>query len=171
MLRPYSLINMRLGPPDIHRLRAAQGWLELGNHLEAYQEMQHIQPACSTHPLVLLVRWVIYAKANKWEMAVATAEALMEVFPEDSYGWVLRSFALHEMKRTEDAWDRLLPGADRFPKEPMIPYHLACYASRLGRLDEARKWLRRAFEVGDGKDISLRALEDPDLEALWSEIA
>jgi hypothetical protein len=40
--------------PDIHHLRAAQGWLELGNHLEANEELEKIAPALRAHPSVLL---------------------------------------------------------------------------------------------------------------------
>ena len=29
-----------IGPPDIHFLRAAEGWLELGDHLEANEELK-----------------------------------------------------------------------------------------------------------------------------------
>jgi hypothetical protein len=33
-----------LSPPDTHHLRAAEGWLELGNHLEANAELENIMP-------------------------------------------------------------------------------------------------------------------------------
>jgi len=67
-------------------------------------------------------------------------------------------------------WDALLPAADRFPNQPMIAFNLACYACQLGRLEEAREWLRKAMDVGDEKDIKLRAFDDPDLEPLWANI-
>lgn len=56
--------------PDSHHLRAAQGWLELGNHLEADKELDEITPQLRTHPDVLEVRWHIYAHAEKWEASV-----------------------------------------------------------------------------------------------------
>lgn len=34
-----------LTPLDSHHLEAAQGWLELGNHLEANEELEKISPA------------------------------------------------------------------------------------------------------------------------------
>jgi hypothetical protein len=37
-------------------------------------------------------------------------------------------------------------------------------------LAEARAWLRKAIDVGDAKEIKLRALDDPDLEPLWANI-
>jgi predicted Zn-dependent protease len=159
-----------LEPPDIHYLRAAQGWLELGDHLEAARELDRISSSQSEHPLILMIRWMIFARAKRWEGAVPVADALVNRVPQDAYGWILRSFALHQMRQTQEAWNQLLPGAEKFPKEPNIPYNLACYATQLGRLEEARKWLRRAFEIGDGKKITLKAMQDPNLEPLWRGI-
>ena len=68
------------------------------------------------------------------------------------------------------AWDALLPAADRFPSQLMIAFNLACYACQLGRLEEAREWLRKAMELGDEKEIKTRALDDPDLEPLSARI-
>jgi hypothetical protein len=59
-----------LKPPDSHHLKAAEGWLELGNYLEANEELERIQPRVRAHPLVLEVRWTICAKAKKWEACV-----------------------------------------------------------------------------------------------------
>ncbi len=38
------------------------------------------------------------------------------------------------------------------------------------RVKEARTWLGKAIEPG-GKEIKLRARDDPDLEPLWREIS
>jgi hypothetical protein len=45
-----------LKPPDSHYLAAAQGWLELGNHFEANEELERITPAMRVHPDVLEIR-------------------------------------------------------------------------------------------------------------------
>ena len=90
-----------LQPPDTLHLRAAQGWLELGNYLEADAELEEITPQLRTHPMVLAVRWEIYAAAKKWEAALDIAAALIQLDPEDPLGWIHRSYALHELKRTK----------------------------------------------------------------------
>jgi hypothetical protein len=41
---------------DLHYLRAAQGWTELGNALEAARELERITPEQWAHPEVLKVR-------------------------------------------------------------------------------------------------------------------
>jgi hypothetical protein len=59
---------------------------------------------------------------------------------------------------------------DKFPKDATMRYNLACYKCQLGRLDQARAWLEKAFAIGDARKMKLAALDDPDLEPLWKEI-
>jgi hypothetical protein len=69
------------------------------------------------------------------------------------------------------AWAALRPAFDKFPKEELIAYNLACYASQFGRLEEAWEWLHRAMEAaGDVGRIKKRGLADPDLEPLWPRL-
>jgi tetratricopeptide (TPR) repeat protein len=159
-----------LEPPDTHHLLAAQGWLELGNHLEANEELEKITASLRAHPAVLAVRWEIYVTAKKWEAAVDIAAAIIQLDPEDPVGWVHRSYALHELKRTAEARDNLLRVVDKFPISATMRYNLACYECQLGRLEQSKNWLEKAFEVGDATQIKLMALEDPDLEPLWKNI-
>ncbi|MEI6396380.1 MAG: hypothetical protein WCT12_35400 [Verrucomicrobiota bacterium] len=69
-----------------------------------------------------------------------------------------------------DTWNVLLPVVDRFPKEHIIRYNLACYACQLGNLKQVRDWLKKAIKLANTKDVKLMALNDPDLEPLWKEI-
>jgi len=154
---------------DVRHLEAAEGWLELGDHLEANEELERITANLRSHPNVLELRWKIYAKAGQWAGNVDIGKALTQLAPQRAGSWIKYAFALHEMKRTEDAWNALLPVATNFPREPTIPYNLACYAAQLGRLVEARDWLAQAFRLGNAKKLKLQALEDPDLAPLWED--
>ena len=49
-------------------------------------------------------------------------------------------------------------------------YNLACYECQLGNLDRAKRWLEKAFELGDARNMKLAALDDPDSEPLWKVI-
>jgi len=153
-----------LEPPDSLHLLAAHGWLELGSHIEASAELEKITPELRAHPVVLEVRWEICAKAKEWGEALEIASALVELEPDHPLGWVHRSFCLHELERTAEARDNLLRVADQFPEDAIMLYNLACYECRLGRLDQARRWLEKSFEIGDPKTLKLMALDDPDLE-------
>ena len=47
---------MHLSAEDQRHLKAAEGWLVLGNHVEAHKELDGIEPAHRVHPDVLQLR-------------------------------------------------------------------------------------------------------------------
>jgi tetratricopeptide (TPR) repeat protein len=155
---------------DRRYLEAAEGWLGLGNQVEAFEELERITPQMRVHPDVLELRWQIYAKEKKWEACVHIARAITKLAPSLSHGWIHWAFSLHELKRTKEAKEVLLPVVDKFPKESLIRYNLACYECQLGNLKESRAWLEKTFELADENEVKLMALNDPDLEPLWREI-
>jgi predicted Zn-dependent protease len=153
-----------------HCVNAAMGWIELGNPKEAIAELSRIPLACREHPAVLEVQWRIHADLQQWESAFAIGKRLVELAPDKPGSWINQSFALHELKRTQEAWKVLLPAAGKFPEISTIPYNLACYACQLGDHVEARRWLARAVEMRNREEIKQLALADKDLEPLWLEI-
>jgi len=165
---------MSLDWPDKHHLDATVGWLMLGNAREARAEFERISPTVLQKPEVLDVEWRLLTDEKRWDEAVAVADAQVLSAPEHAEGWIHRSFALHELRRTESARDLLLPAAKLFPKETTIPYNLACYDCQLGNLVAARDWLRRALsrqKSAEGRREQLAmALADPDLLPLAEEI-
>ena len=92
-----------LEPHDQHHLQAAQGWFELGNCIEASKELDEISPTMRGHPAVLEVRYHIYAAAKKWEYAADIAKAISELDPDSPFGWIQEAYALHELKKTQEA--------------------------------------------------------------------
>ena len=159
-----------LEPPDSIHLSAAEGWLGLGNQIEAFEELEQISPQLRVHPDVLELRWQIYAKEKKWEACVDIARAIAKLAPSHPHGWIHLAYGLHELKRTKEARHVLIPVVDKFPEEYLMRYNLACYACQLGNLKAAWRWLERAFDIGDSKRLKLMALDDPDLEPLWNNI-
>ncbi len=159
-------------PPNTHYLLHAVGWIELGNLAEARAELTHIPPALQLHPDVLEVRWILCAEANQWDEGLQIARALLHSAPERSSGWLHQAYALRRATNggLRQAWDALLPAFERFPRVELIPYNLSCYACQMNDLEAARVWLQRAFELGNRERVKQRALQDSDLEALWSEI-
>ena len=151
-------------------LNAAEGWAGLGDWKSAKEELAQIPDTLQEHPEVLLARCRILHAAQDWEPLVTVTEALLSRYPELDFVWIDRSYALHELKRTQAAFDALLPAAERFPGHPLIRYNLACYCSQLGRLDAALDWLRTAIQLADKKEIKAMALEDPDLQPLQALI-
>ena len=143
----------------------------MGNHTEANEELEKIQPLLRAHPDVLQLRWGIYVHAQKWEACLEIATALTKLTPERRFGWVHLAFSLHNLNRTGQARRVLLSALDKFEPNSTIPYYLARYCCRLGRLNEAKKWLETAFRHAIDKEeedrLKLRALEEPDLQPIW----
>ena len=162
----------RIEPPESHYVNAAQGWLELGLPGEANAELDLLPDRLQVHPDVLEVRWAIVATQQRWDAALEVATELVQTAPSRPTGWLHRAYALRRAPQggLKQAWNALLPAADRFPKEALIPYNLSCYACQMRQLDAARVWLKRAFSAGRKEHIKKMALEDPDLEPLWPEI-
>jgi Flp pilus assembly protein TadD len=167
------MASMRpLEPPDTHTLSAAVGWLELGNPAEAKAELARISAAAQGHPDVLEVGWLIRAEEQDWNAALAVARRIVEVDPDRPSGWLHRAYALRRADGggLPAAWEALRPAHDKFPREPVIAFNLACYACQMGQLAEARAWLQRAVKAGGKNRILAMALRDADLAPLQAEI-
>jgi len=158
---------MKLLPhPDQLHLQAAVGWLELGNHAEANEELEKIQASLRAHPLVLRVRWKVYAKAKRWDGAQEISRTLAEMLPDDASVWLLHATTFYYAGDYQAAYDIAKAKVETFPEDWKLHYDLACYCSRLGKLEDAKTNLHRAMELGDRQKVQLAALDDPDLEAL-----
>jgi len=157
--------------PDNHHLDAAEGWLELGDTAFAAQEIQRIAPELRLHPEVLNVRWQILAKDKDWDNCLVIAGAITRLVPASPVGWIHFSYTLHELGRTQEAWDNLSGVAEQFPDDCTIAYNRACYACHLGELKIARALLSQAMKLGDAGQVKETALSDGDLKPLWKVIA
>jgi predicted Zn-dependent protease len=85
-------------------------------------------------------------------------------------GWISLAYSLNELNRTPEAWRALLEAVERFPKNGAIQFNLACYACKLGKMDEARHWLARSIEAAGREKIQARVRHRPDLQVLWNEL-
>jgi predicted Zn-dependent protease len=163
-----------LEPPDSQHLEAAQGWLDLGNHVEANEELEQISVANRTHPNVLQVRWRVYAKAEKWDTCLEIATALTRLTPERRFGWLHLAMSLRKLNRTAEAKNVLLSVLDKFDRNSTFPYYLACYCAQMGQTTEAKGWFTLALANGTTDDererIKHRAQDDPELAPIRSSL-
>ncbi len=168
----FSIRVQGLEPSDIRHLDAAVGWLGLGCTEDARAELDLISAARQQHPAVLDARWTLCAQEKRWAEALEIARAELAASPDDCPGWLHRAYALRRVPDggLPQAWDALLPAAEKFPREPVIAFNLACYACQLQQLDLARQWLQRAMKIGGRDAIRKMALADDDLQPLWTEI-
>jgi predicted Zn-dependent protease len=160
-----------LEPLDNHHLNSAEGWLALGDLTEAHDALKKMSLQCRFHPRVLLLRWEICAQQQMWEGARVIAQGMVTLVPDDPSGWINRSVALHALKRTPEAWESLLPAAEKFTENALVAYNLACYAAQLGWFETANEWLDKAMTLDSEKRLKFIAVKDPDLEPLWKHFA
>lgn len=160
---------MALPHPDAQHLRAAEGWLELGNPGEANQELDHIAVEWRAHPDVLTLRWQIQMRGKKWDACWVIARALTEDSPRDPRGWIALAQTLYYQKRYTEAYDLAISKITSFPEHWPLYYDAACYACLTGRLAQAKQFLQLAMTFGDAADVQRRAAQDPDFAALRQE--
>jgi hypothetical protein len=121
---------------------------------------------------VLEVRWLLLAGKCDWAGALAVADKILKVVPDRSSGWVHKAYALRRVQGGGLAQAELVlrEAVERFPRESLIPFNLACYACQMSREDEALQWLQRAFGLPKTATLKAMALEDEDLRPLWERI-
>ncbi len=145
---------------------AADGWVDLGDAREAMRELSRVSRKGSRHPDALETQWRVLAHLHRWPEALVVACDVVAVAPARASGWIHRSYTLHELRRTTEALECLLPAAERFPEDAIIPYNLACYACQVGDVVKAKQWLRRAANLRGREAIREMAKGDSDLAPL-----
>jgi Tfp pilus assembly protein PilF len=162
---------MSLYQTDKHHLNAALGWLGLGDWRSANDEVDNITPKARAHPLVLTVRYMIYAKAEKWDGAAEIARTQARLTPKLSVVWINFAYAIRRKPGGGIPLAKaiLTKARLKFPKEYLIAYNLACYECQLGNRKKAMQHLRKASDLTSKKKIRLMALNDPDLEPMMKD--
>lgn len=155
---------------QIHML-ATEGWLELRSPGEAAREIAEVSGLQQEHPDVLRMRCLILQAAKEWKGLAILATAVCDRFPQIVSSRIGLAEAQHRMGRTDRAWKTLLSAAAKFPDRYLVAFNLARYACRLGDLKGARVWIDRAFYLGDFAAVKEMAMEEPDLQSLWPDIA
>lgn len=161
----------KLNEPDSFHLRAAEGWLELGDATSAGDELEEISSEEKTHPAVLSMRCAIYLQAQKWDYAAEVAQVITEASPEDAGGWIHLAYATRRKTGggIPQAKIILLAAESNFPGHYLFPFNLACYCSQLNELEEAERWLRKAMSIDEIHVMKL-AMSDPDLKPLLDSL-
>jgi predicted Zn-dependent protease len=96
------------------------------------------------------------------------AKRLTGFQPDDIQWTIALAYATRRADSIQAAKQVLLNAEPRFPKEAAIKYNLACYFCQTGEIQNAKNYLKKAFEI----DLNLRiaALEDEDLKPLWDSL-
>ena len=119
-------------------------------------------------PEVLAVRIAVYHGLKKWELMREVAKRLHEFQPDNVEWTISLAYATRRADSIEAAKEILMNAEAKFPKEPTIKYNLACYFCQTGNIQNARNYLKKAFELDP--NCRMAALEDEDLKPLWESL-
>jgi predicted Zn-dependent protease len=122
---------------DEHRIRAAEGWLDLDHPVEAAEELEKVAPQHRAHPAILLLRCQIYLAVHKPDHTQVIATTLTEQLPEVPDGWFYLACAYSRLNQNGEARAALKQ----------------CFVAAAKR-DSEKEWQERALAARD-------------LEALW----
>jgi Flp pilus assembly protein TadD len=144
------------------------GYIELGMHEEASEELEKITPEVRHRPEVLLARVLIYQQTKRWVAMAAVAAQLVDSAPDEPGHFSALAYATRRADSIERAREILLRAAALHRSDAEVQFNLACYEAQLGNLPLARSYLAVALELEP--DLRVSALDDPDLERLWAEL-
>ena len=126
-------------------LAAAEGFVQLGLYQDGWDELERLDPEARSAPPVLRLRLQIYAGMKRWEDVNVLGRSLLAKLPPDA--------------------EPHPPGELRAFRAEVL-YRLGCAECQLSNIVEAKTSLERAFTLNP--ELRLRALDDPDLEAVWA---
>ena len=146
-------------------LRAATGYLDLGMPEDAWNQLEAIEARHRGLLEVFRLRLEVCRAMHKWGLMAEIANHLHKAEPQDPGHSLDLAYAIRRVRGEDEAAAVLERARMLFPKEPLLPYNLACYRAVSGNLTEAKRLLAEAFSM----DASLRitALDDPDLVGVW----
>jgi tetratricopeptide (TPR) repeat protein len=150
---------------ELHRrIAAAQGYVELGLHAEAREELAALPVEAHGRVDVVELTLLCLMGEKRWEEAFALAASLCLKEPAEPGGFIHAAFCLHELDRTAEALDFLSRGPAELRKKPEYFYNMGCYHAKLGQQDKALRYLKQAFEMDPG--LRHHARRDPDLDGV-----
>ena len=158
---------------DLNNFQAASAWAALtqSKPAEAARHFAQIPAVLREHPSFVLLGENILMANHDWEALENYARDGLEWAPDKTRLWTLRAYALDKMSQTRAAYSLLREGFDKFPHHFNFAYNLACFACKLGRLEEAWDWVTIAFTLTDLVTFKLWLLSDEDLLPLRDRIA
>src|SRR6266699_5803033 len=90
------------------------------------------------------------------------AKRLAEFQPNDMQWTISLAYATRRADSLQAAKEILSNAESKFPKDAIIKYNLACYCWQLGESENAKNYLKTAFEIDS--TWRLKALDDEELE-------
>ncbi len=150
-------------------LLAATGFMELGMLTEAANELDKIELEGRALPVIIAFQFSLFSDMKNWSRAEGAACQMVQAMPEAAEWWINWAFATRKATSVEAANQILLRAEKKCPQDATIQFNLSCYACQMGNLEEAKRRVGTAISLD--RKYRLMALDDPDLEPLWNDLA
>lgn len=153
--------------PETQRaLRAADGYLFLGLADEALTEIEEAPKEDHNQPEVQLARNRVLLHLGRWKDVEELAAKAIADFPERDEFTVQRAFALHKLKKGDEAIGVLDAAPEWIRRTGILHYNLACYEAQLGDKKTARQCINVAIQMNEAMRRNAKA--DPDLRGIYN---
>jgi tetratricopeptide (TPR) repeat protein len=156
---------MPLSPTDQLHLNTSAGFLQIGEPMDAWHELEMITPLNRAKTEVLTVRLAVCRALKDWEQAEEIARTLIRREPHN----VMHVVALAEVmgKREGPAAAAAVYefAIEQFPDFAPLRVSLAVELVKAGQVEEAKRVVKMACELDP--DLRLVVLDHPGLNAIW----
>lgn len=150
-------------------LEAARGYREPGMHVDAWDELEKLEPEDRAHPDVITERIEILFGLERWGDALALIDGLLNAGDPNPE---LLLMAVRAARRSGDFVKTktfLLRSIGPFNEAAMHHYWLAACEAQLGDLEAAKRHLTECFNRD--RDMRATALQEPLLAPVWDSFA
>jgi predicted Zn-dependent protease len=140
----------------------AEGFYELGLYVDAWEELDKLPVEVQADPDILSFRLNVLLALNRWDDAVALGAGCCRAFPSRDEFILRTADALVRLTDYEKAL-ALLKGAPATLRAQAESHYMLA-----GLVEDAKKALHDCFKKD--KFHRQRALDDPDLTAVWDAL-
>ena len=156
---------MPLSATDQLRLNTAAGFLQIGEPMDAWHELEMISPLNRAKTEVLTVRLAACRALKMWDLAEEVARTLIRREPQNVMHVVVLAEVMGKLEGPAAAAAVYEFAIEQFPDFAPLRVSLAVDLVKAGQIQDAKRVLKVAIQ----KDPQLRAaiLDHPGLEAVW----
>ena len=156
---------MPLSPLDQLHLNTAAGFLQIGEPMDAWHELEMIMPLNRAKTEVLTVRLAACRALKMWELAEEVARTLIRREPQN---------VMHVVALAEAVGHREGPAAsaavyefaiEQFPDFAPLRVSLAVELVNAGQIEDAKRVVKMAIELDP--ELRLVVLDHPGLSPIW----
>ena len=150
-------------------LRAVWEWIGRKDYLQAQFELDKISRAASVHPDVLEATMAVHYGFKHHFKAIEVGRLLINRGKalDRASVWLSLADSLHQLGRTQEAYDQLKQFANHGCRHGLVHYRLAVYACLLGKSSQAKAHFANALNTSDGARLKREALSDEQLRGIW----